>query len=460
MSLRLRIALSAAVAVAMAIGLAGFVTFTLARSRLIAEVDESLAARAEIAVNLGDLGKILALRPQLAPRRPPRSLFDRGARGFDAIFFQGLDAGGAVVFPPVRGAPLPVGEADLAVLAGDAPRALRTVDTRQGRLRMLTVPTRAGAIQIARSLDEVDATLHGLANALQLAGLLGIGLAALAGLVIARRAVGPIGELAGAAEHVARTQDLEARIEVKSDDEVGRLAASFNAMLAALAGSREQQSRLVHDAGHELRTPLTALRTNVDLLATHPEIPAAERAAMVDDIRAEVAELSALTAELVELAAAEESADRPRSATPLGALVDGVVARYRRRTGRVIELNDAGGTVTVDTARLERAVGNLLDNACKWSPAGAGVTVTVTGGTVEVADTGPGISPEDRPYVFDRFYRATRDRSTPGSGLGLAIVSKVAVDHGGRAFVGNSKTGAVVGFEIPCTPPAVSSADS
>ena len=133
----------------------------------------------------------------------------------------------------------------------------------------------------------------------------------------------------------------------------------------------------------------------------------------------------------------------------LGDLVDRVVDKYRRRTGRTISVAADSSLVIGREVQLERAVSNLVDNAAKWSPPTTSISVSVSSGRVSVTDQGPGIDPSDRPHIFDRFYRATKDRSTPGSGLGLSIVAKAAEDHGGSAFVEDSSTGAIVGFEIP-----------
>jgi two-component system sensor histidine kinase MprB len=233
------------------------------------------------------------------------------------------------------------------------------------------------------------------------------------------------------AERVSETQDLSERIEVAGNDELSRLAASFNTMLAALEESTRAQRQLVADASHELRTPLTSVRTNIEVLAGDRTLPPDERSRLLSDVVEQLGEMTTLISELIELARAEEMTIEPE-AVRLDLLVAEVVERARRNRPEVVyavELEPA--TVQGVPATIERAVGNLLDNAAKWSPAGAEVEVEVRDGTLTVRDHGPGIADEDLPYVFDRFYRARAARGMPGSGLGLAIVRQVAESHGG-----------------------------
>lgn len=457
MNLRVRIALISAGAVAFAIAIAAVVTFTATKSELLTEVDTSLLERVEQIEEIDDFRDLFAAFSSFE-RPGERSPFERGSRGFDAIYFQFLPNGAptAIAFPIA----LPVGPEEQTVYDGVEASVLRTVEVDDDNLRMLTAATRTGIVQVARSLAEVDSTLQGLADVLRLAAVVGALLAGVVGYFVARGAARPIGQLAAAAEHVAETQELAARIEVQRDDEVGRLAESFNAMLAALEGSREQQRRLVHDAGHELRTPLTALRTNVELLGKIEDLPAGERRQMIADIDSEIRELTLLVGELVDLAAELPVDHTVAAEIDLADLVDGVVDKYRRRTGRRIDVTADNSVVSGDEALLERAISNLLDNADKWSPEGASIDVSVGAGRVSVTDQGPGIDSSDQPYVFDRFYRATRDRGVPGSGLGLSIVAKAAEDHGGSTFVAETLQGATVGFEIPIVASGTAAANS
>jgi two-component system sensor histidine kinase MprB len=454
MRLRTRMAFISAAAVAVVVVVAVVLAQAVARRELMREIDESLIER--IAVIEGIPGsQSLAdafRRDEGRFRRPgPNAIFGRGSSGFDALFYQFITADGQAAFPADQPVNLPVEDADVALaLHHPAPRVIRTVDVPDGRLRMITVSVPGGAFQLARSLQEMDDTLAGVTGQLTLAGAIGVVLAGLLGLVVARSALRPVDQLTETVEHVAETKELAARIEVNRDDEVGRLAKSFNAMLEALEESRVQQQQLVRDAGHELRTPLTALRTNIEVLARGATLTDEQRRELLDAASYELRELTDLTAELVELAADAQGVTEIEEAVRLDELVDRVADRYRRRTGRAIAVDSQPTIVEVRPSGVERAVANLIDNADKWNPSGAEIRVSVAEGSVRVEDHGPGIHPDDRARVFDRFYRADGARTTPGSGLGLAIVKKVVVEHGGEVFVEEAEGGgAAVGFRLP-----------
>jgi two-component system sensor histidine kinase MprB len=220
-------------------------------------------------------------------------------------------------------------------------------------------------------------------------------------------------------------------------------------MLGALATSREQQRRLVEDAGHELRTPLTALRTDIGLLRRAPDYDPVKREALVANIESEVVELADLVSELVGLATDTHSNEAAVD-LDLADVVAEAVERGRRRTGRTIELEARPSPVRGQAGQLERAVDNLLGNAHKFSPPVAPIEVVVGGGSVAVRDHGPGIPADERARVFDRFYRSAAARSAAGSGLGLAIVAQIVQQHGGTTWVGDAPGGgAEVGFRLP-----------
>jgi two-component system sensor histidine kinase MprB len=220
---------------------------------------------------------------------------------------------------------------------------------------------------------------------------------------------------------------------LEGDDELSRLAGSFNTMLEALERSMVAQRRLVADASHELRTPLTSLRTNIEVLAGSQRLPKHERERLLASVVTQLEEMTALVADLVDLARDGEAPGEQAEEVRLDLIVADAVERARRmHPESQIDASLEPTLVSGAPARIARAVANLLDNAAKWSPPGAPVQVAVRAGELTVRDHGAGIHPSDLPYVFDRFYRAPSARGRPGSGLGLAIVKQVADSHGGR----------------------------
>jgi two-component system sensor histidine kinase MprB len=291
------------------------------------------------------------------------------------------------------------------------------------------------AVEVAYPLSNMDNTLADLRLMLLLGALGGMALAAILGWAVGRASMRPVEGLTLAAEHVAQTQDLSATIDETGNDELSRLAHSFNAMLAALAASRRQQSQLVSDAGHELRTPLTSLRTNIEVLMRTKDLAGPDRDELLADVDGQLKELSTLVGDLVDMAREDERPQAEPIPVPLNDVVERAVERAQRRAMSVhFDVSLEPGHVVGQPALLERAVMNVLDNAAKWSPPGGHVTVDLKANSawhLTVTDQGPGIAAEDLPHIFDRFYRAQSARSMPGSGLGLAIVKGVVTSHGG-----------------------------
>jgi len=348
---------------------------------------------------------------------------------------------------------LPVSKRTREVAAGLG-KSFYADDTVAGLpVRVLTAPAFGGAIQAALSLDGVDHTLSELELVLVLMCLGGIVLAALLGVLVARTAVKPVSALTKTAERVSATGDLSERISAGRDDELGRLATSFNRMLAALEAGAEARRQLVADASHELRTPLASLLMNVELLAEDGVLVGGERERLLADVSQQIRELTVLVGDLVDLAR-QEPTSAGASEVRLDELVHEAVARAARYApDQRIEIDSEPCVVIGVDARLERAVNNLLDNALKWNPPGRPIEVTVKHGTVSVRDHGPGIDPADLPYVFDRFYRAAAARGLPGAGLGLAIVRQVAEAHGGSVEAANAPDGgAVLQLRLPSEP--------
>jgi two-component system sensor histidine kinase MprB len=350
---------------------------------------------------------------------------------------------------PVAGnAHLPVTKRIAAVAQG-ANAYYSTIHVDGYHLRELVAPRDGGgAVITARDLGPTDRALHRIRFWILLIGGLGILLAAALAAFVAAAALLPVRRLTAAAESVAATGDLSERVAGGGDDELGRLARRFNEMLAALEESVGKQRRLVADASHELRTPLTAARTNVELLREGKLKDDDSRHAL-DEASTELAALSTLVADLVELARGTERQLRVEE-VQLDDLVAGVVERTKSRAPEATFVTALSPTVVqADPVLLERAVGNLLDNAVKYSPPGAPIEVSVRDGEVVVADHGPGVAEEDLPRIFDRFYRAAAARAKPGAGLGLAIVREAAEAHGGTATVESSASGARFRLTLP-----------
>ena len=428
--------------IAVAIG-AGAATRVVLRE----EVDEFLEQRVrEIAVGGFTRGRFQSADPRRG-----------GPGGFpvqlDAVT-QIVSADGTAV-NPFGDIVLPVTQADLEVAAGQRGTIKHDADGLDGEhYRVITAPTERGAIQVGRELEEIDEAVSGIRRLLVLFGLIGTALAALVAWLLAARATARIRRLTAAAVHVAETKELDSDIEVEGTVEVGRLASSFREMLSSLSLSKAQQQRLVMDASHELRTPLTSLRTNLEVLQRTDDIDEDDRRELMADLEFEVTELSDLVAELVELSTDSETGSEPVEEFVLGDLVDEVAERARRRTGRTVVVHhDGTGSVTARRGDVERAVLNLVDNACKFSPSDTSVEVLVGANRVEARDHGPGVADEDKELIFHRFYRATAARSTQGSGLGLSIVDQVARRHGGETWVRDAEGGgAVIGFALGAPP--------
>ena len=429
MTFRARLAVASAAAVALAILLAAPLVYLIVRGELRRQVDDSLRERAVAIARI-------PLRGGFDVDGRIHVIVPRGPFAASGGFVQYVDSDGNVATPIEERyagrVELPAEPAiGVARRGGGAVFTDATVADTHVRVISVQTRTRGIAVQIARSLAEVDATLHRVRNLLLAVVLCGIGLASGLGLLVARAALAPVRRLTEATEHVTETGDLTARLDDRGRDELSRLGGSFNRMMGALEGSRRAQRQLVADASHELRTPLTSLRTNIEVLALDRELPAGERQRLLSDVVEQLDEMTTLVAELVELARGEQQAPEPEEVR-LDVLVADAVERARRNAPGVrfdVELEET--TVRGVPAQLDRAVSNLLDNAAKWSSRDGTVDVAVADNEVVVRDRGPGIPEPDMPHVFDRFYRAPSARGLPGSGLGLAIVKQVAERHGG-----------------------------
>jgi two-component system sensor histidine kinase MprB len=423
MSFRTRLTLAAAIAVAVAIAVASAVSYAVVRNQLRGSVDASLQTRVSTRFLRFHVDPVSG-KPVID--MPPPLL--GAAPGYTQL----VSKQGQTILQENEPVPLPVTDRVKAAAAGTSAPFFFDAQVQGTHVRILTVPLGAGfALEISRPLAEVDHALGRIRLYLLMISLGGIAIAAALGLAVASTALLPVRRLTEATEHVAETQDLTSRIASGGRDELGRLASSFNTMLDSLERSVRSQRQLVADASHELRTPLTSLRTNIEVLARSDRLPADERERLLEDVVEQLAEMSTLVSELVELARGDQRLGDPEEIR-LDLLVEDAVGRARRNSPAVTFLTRLEPT-TIEGIRstIERAVANLLDNAAKWSPAGGPVEVRVSGGQVVVRDHGPGIDDTDLPHIFDRFYRSSSARGLPGSGLGLAIVRQVAEAHGG-----------------------------
>jgi two-component system, OmpR family, sensor histidine kinase MprB len=496
MSFRRRMVLLAAGAVAAAVVLASVVVYVVTRGELRGQIDASLRQKLipgqsqSVRVQATDVSPKEVAKLQREGKWPPEALHAeavsiqgtstvaQGGSGASAPaasvglaglpklvlpaqklggatgYVQLIQSNGRVLRSESKGSVLPITAAARAVAVGRRPAFFSDATIAGIHVRVLTErAAQDGVWQVALPLSDVDSTLTHLKLVLALVSLGGIALAAALGLLVSRAALIPVRRLTGAAERVARTQDLGHRIQPGEEDELGRLAASFNTMLATLERSRLAQRQLISDASHELRTPLTSVQTNLDALALGEQLPSRERARVVAAAQAQLRELTVLVGDLVDLSKTDVEQIEVEDVR-LDLAAAGALERARLHAPECRFVLDAEPClVRASPARLDRAIANLLDNACKWSPPSPParpIEVRVQCGRLDVRDHGPGIAAEDLPRVFDRFYRAPAARARPGSGLGLAIVRKVAETHRGTVHASTEPDGgARLTLELP-----------
>jgi two-component system, OmpR family, sensor histidine kinase MprB len=434
-SLRWRVMLLAMSMVAMVVVLVATVVYAVVYAALHADIDNQLQSRAQLLIASGSLSA-----------DPGKAIEGSAYSDVNAML---IIPGRSIYTANQPGQTLPIGPTEKAVIRGDLLMSRRTAMNQ--RVLAIHLPNDS-TLLISKSLAPTQAVITKLRWVLLLVGGIGLAVAAVAGGMVTRTGLRPVARLTEAAERVARTDNLQP-IPVFGSDELARLTEAFNMMLRALAESRERQARLVTDAGHELRTPLTSLRTNVELLMASmapgaPRIPEAEMAELRADVIGQIEELSTLVGDLVDLAR-DDGGGVVHEEVDMTEVVDRCLERVRRRRNDIeFDATITPWQVYGDAAGLTRAVLNLLDNAAKWSPPSGRVSVRMTRvddfhAELVVSDHGPGIPPQERRLVFDRFYRSAAARAMPGSGLGLAIVRQVVLKHGGALRVEDTVPGAV-----------------
>ena len=431
MSLRTRLVLVVTAAVAAAVVLASVIVFFIIRNELYSQVDNSLKSQAGGIADIPDIEFHYPIGPNAYALRVRLPLFNSNP-------FQLVDSNGAtyqplVGFPGRVAALLPGVKNAQQVAAGNRNNFYFDSHYEGEHVRIYISSLPPYGAEVVASLTSVDHELARIKLWLLVVGFGGIGIASIAGFLVARAALAPVRDLSDTAERVRETRDLTQRINVSgSNDELSRLASTFNGMLESLDEAAGRQRRLVQDASHELRTPLTSLRTNIELLASRgDELPPNEKQQLLHDVVDQLGEMTLLIGELTELARGEDQ-DPAHEELRLDLVAQEAIRRTTRNHPDVPIVATLDETTIVGVpANLERAIGNLLDNAAKWSPSGKPIDVRLANGELTVRDRGPGIADSDLPHIFERFYRATSARGMTGSGLGLAIVRQVAEAHGG-----------------------------
>jgi len=440
-SIRLRLTLWYVLLLALI--LAGFsagIYLTL-RHNLYANLDDSLATRANDLlplVSYEDAGPTLS---QNVSANSP-DLGEQFVRVYDSSGRLTFDSSGEAGTVPldaegVRRA-LAGGTTTQGITGAGEPFRVRIVPIEQnGRV--------AGALEVGRAADDLSDTLRSLLLILGIAYPVTLAVAGVGGLFLAGRALSPVDKLTRLARRIS-AEDLSQRLNLHlPDDELGRLARTFDEMITRLEDAFQRQRQFTADSSHELRTPLTAIKGQVEVALTRPREPAAYRD-VLQAVNEEVDRLIRLVGSLLTLARADAGQIPITSeAVNLPDVVTAAVEQVRPAAAqRNVDLEVAPGPPVMlqgDEDLLLQLLLNLLDNAIKYTPSGGRVTAGwgTTSAQVElwVRDTGAGLAPEHVPHIFDRFYRVdkARSRAEGGAGLGLSICRWIAEAHGGAMSV-------------------------
>ena len=429
----MRLALFGTGVVAVALLLFGVLLYALISRSAATNQDDALRTRAQQAAATTSIAGMTPADP-VAPADLAKST---------DVFVEILDSTGAVLYATgeLRGAP-PAAPTGLLQQAATHGGAFATA----GGLRLYADPVAGGFVVAGQSTRVPQSNVSGVLVFLIVSAVPALIAAMVASWLVAGRALRPLRDAAATAGDIGRTRDFARRLPVRrSHDEVAQLSVSFNAMLDALQGALEAQRRFVADASHELRTPLATIQGNAGMLATGPEVGAEVRRAAAADIAGESERMARLTDRLLTLARADSGLELTLAPVDLRPLVAEVV----RQAGTLhpnLELTLEASELVVagDADALRQLLWILLDNASRHANKTIAVTVQPNAGwaRVMVADDGPGVPPEDRERVFERFYKGDSSRAGGGgAGLGLAIARWIADQHRGRIIAADGPRG-------------------
>jgi signal transduction histidine kinase len=442
-SLRLRLALFGAAVVALTLVLFGGLVYALLARAATNDQDTALRSRAGQAI------AALGVAPDLTPRPPvaPAEL-----RISNEIFVEVFDRNWSLVYSTgvLNGAPPSIA---LSLRSAASPAAFGTEDG----LRLYALQFSSGWVVTGQSTRVPQSSLSGVLGFLVISGVPTLIAALAASWLVAGRALKPLKAVAGSAEEIGRTRDFGRRLpQRRSRDEVALLSLSFNRMLEQLQEAFESQRRFVADASHELRTPLTTIQGNAGLLAHGPVVSDEVQRAAAADIAAETARMTRLVDRMLTLARADSGLKLDLASVELASLVTEVCRQARTvHPDRELDCSAAGATIAGDEDAIRQLLWILLDNAMRHARSHVWLTLVPEGAwaRLTVADDGPGIAPDEREHVFERFYRSDRARTGSGAGLGLSIARWIVTQHNGRILAGEASAGgAAMLVDIPLLP--------
>jgi two-component system, OmpR family, sensor kinase len=341
---------------------------------------------------------------------------------------------------------LPVNPALLekAINGGTDIQTVRTGDQTQVRIMVspLHLADQTLVLEVAKSLEPVDNALSQFRFALIAAGSVALLLTVILGAILVRRTLKPVENITRTARSIEESSNLKRRVDYKGPpDEIGQLATTFDHMIDHLDKTFESQKNFIADASHELRTPLTVIKGNLDLLKRNMSVEGRQES--LTAIESESGRLNKIASDLLLLAEVEAGSEARQGNVSLRSLINEELKRVQLRAQK---LNIASGrlddiSIKGDQYRLSQMLGNLIDNAIKYTPDGGDILISLfrdkDWARLEVTDSGIGIAPENLPHLFDRFYRVdkARSRDRGGTGLGLAIVKTIVEHHGGKVTV-------------------------